>query len=442
MPASFSSADGAVRLPALRKEYDLSSAQCHHLAAVDHDGRARDEASGIGGEQEQRAVKIALLAEAAHRDLARDRGALLAHEVIAVEVGHDPAGRDRVDADALEGKLEPERLGELDDACFRHGICGRALGDAEAEHRGDVDDGAALAGGKHPPRRLLRPEEHRIEIGADDAPPLRFRKLQRAARMRDAGIVDQDGDGAERLLGFVECAHHRLAIEDVGPDRDGAAAHLFDARLHRREPIGATRHQRHRRAFACQHLGKAHAEPARRAGHERDPAFEIEELCRGHSSLPRMAVFGAAPPTLDFASDAEDTAPFARWNNEGFSMAQHDDHHEHGSELSETQLRVRALETVLTEKGYIDPAALDLIIEAYETKVGPHTGARIVAKAWHDPAFKRALLEDGSKAVSALGHESRVGDHLVVIENTPTLHNMVVCTLCSCYPWEVLGLPP
>jgi nitrile hydratase len=123
-------------------------------------------------------------------------------------------------------------------------------------------------------------------------------------------------------------------------------------------------------------------------------------------------------------------------------MAQHDDHHEHGSELSETQLRVRALETVLTEKGYVDPAALDLIIEAYETKVGPHTGARIVAKAWRDPAFKRALLDDGSKAVRALGHESRVGDHLVAVENTPTLHNMIVCTLCSCYPWEVLGLPP
>jgi len=103
---------------------------------------------------------------------------------------------------------------------------------------------------------------------------------------------------------------------------------------------------------------------------------------------------------------------------------------------------VRALETVLTEKGYIDPAALDLIIEAYETKVGPHIGARIVAKAWHDPAFKRTLLDDGSKAVSALGHENRVGDHLVVVENTPALHNMVVCTLCSCYPWEVLGLPP
>ena len=105
-------------------------------------------------------------------------------------------------------------------------------------------------------------------------------------------------------------------------------------------------------------------------------------------------------------------------------------------------LRVRALETVLTEKGYIDPAALDLIIEAYETKVGPHNGARVVARAWRDAAFRQALLEDGSKAVRTMGHESRVGDHLVVVENTPQQHNMVVCTLCSCYPWEVLGLPP
>ena len=123
-------------------------------------------------------------------------------------------------------------------------------------------------------------------------------------------------------------------------------------------------------------------------------------------------------------------------------MARHDHRHEHGSELSETQLRVRALETVLTEKGYVDPAALDLIIETYETKVGPHNGARVIAKAWSDPAFKRALLEDASKAVRTLGHESRVGDHLVAVENTPRLHNMIVCTLCSCYPWEVLGLPP
>jgi nitrile hydratase len=119
-----------------------------------------------------------------------------------------------------------------------------------------------------------------------------------------------------------------------------------------------------------------------------------------------------------------------------------DHHHEHGSELSEMQLRVRALETVLTEKGYIDPAAIDLIIEAYETKIGPHNGARIVAKAWADPTFKQALLADATKAVGTLGHVSRVGDHLVAVENTPKHHNMVVCTLCSCYPWEVLGLPP
>ncbi len=106
------------------------------------------------------------------------------------------------------------------------------------------------------------------------------------------------------------------------------------------------------------------------------------------------------------------------------------------------QLRVRALETILTEKGYVDPKALDLIIEAYETKIGPHNGARVVAKAWTDADFKRRLLEDGSAAVATLGHVSRVGDHLVAVENTPQVHNMVVCTLCSCYPWEVLGLPP
>ncbi len=120
----------------------------------------------------------------------------------------------------------------------------------------------------------------------------------------------------------------------------------------------------------------------------------------------------------------------------------HHEHDEHGSELTEMQLRVRALETVLTEKGYVDPAALDAIIEAYETKVGPHVGARVVAKAWSDPSFKRALLDDGSKAVRALGVVNRVGDHLIAVENTPKQHNMIVCTLCSCYPWEVLGLPP
>src|SRR5436853_434289 len=120
-------------------------------------------------------------------------------------------------------------------------------------------------------------------------------------------------------------------------------------------------------------------------------------------------------------------------------MAGKDDH---GSELSDMQLRVRALETVLTEKGYVDPVALDRIIEAYETKIGPHNGARAIAKAWVDPGFKQALLADASAAVGSLGLVSRVGDHLVAVENTQRVHNMIVCTLCSCYPWAVLGLPP
>jgi nitrile hydratase len=124
------------------------------------------------------------------------------------------------------------------------------------------------------------------------------------------------------------------------------------------------------------------------------------------------------------------------------SQAGHDHDHDHGSELGEMQLRVKALETVLAEKGYLEPAALDKIVEAYETKIGPHIGAGIVAMAWTDPAFKAALIEDASKAIKTLGLATRVGEHIVAVENTEERHNMVVCTLCSCYPWDVLGLPP
>jgi nitrile hydratase len=127
-------------------------------------------------------------------------------------------------------------------------------------------------------------------------------------------------------------------------------------------------------------------------------------------------------------------------------MSHDDDHHhhdhDHGSELDAMQLRVRALESILTEKGYVDPAALDLLIEMYETKVGPHNGARVVAKAWADADYRRWLLAESGAAIASVGYIGRQGEHMVALENTPKLHNMVVCTLCSCYPWPVLGLPP
>lgn len=119
----------------------------------------------------------------------------------------------------------------------------------------------------------------------------------------------------------------------------------------------------------------------------------------------------------------------------------HDHDHDH-SELSKTELRVRALESVLIEKGYVDPAALDLLIETYETKVGPRNGARVVARAWSNPAFHDRLLQDATSAIAELGYQGRQGEHIVAVENTPDSHNMIVCTLCSCYPWPVLGLPP
>ena len=121
------------------------------------------------------------------------------------------------------------------------------------------------------------------------------------------------------------------------------------------------------------------------------------------------------------------------------------DHHHHdhaGSELSEMDLRVRALESLLVEKGYVDPEALEVLIETYETRIGPRNGARVVARAWADPAYKTWLFDDATAAIASMGYGGRQGEHMVVLENTATLHNMVVCTLCSCYPWPVLGLPP
>jgi nitrile hydratase len=125
----------------------------------------------------------------------------------------------------------------------------------------------------------------------------------------------------------------------------------------------------------------------------------------------------------------------------------HDDHHDHdhdeaGPPLSDGQLRVKALESLLVDKGLVDPAALDRLIDTYETRIGPRNGARVVARAWVDPAYRERLLADGSAAIAELGYLGLQGEAMVVLENTPKVHNLVVCTLCSCYPWPVLGLPP
>jgi nitrile hydratase len=116
--------------------------------------------------------------------------------------------------------------------------------------------------------------------------------------------------------------------------------------------------------------------------------------------------------------------------------------HPHNAPLSDVQLRVKALESLLTEKGLVDPAALDELIDTYETRVGPRNGARVVARAWVDPAFKQRLLADATAAIAEMGFIGRQGEDMVAVENTPQVHNLVVCTLCSCYPWPVLGLPP
>ncbi|WP_434115595.1 nitrile hydratase subunit alpha [Paraburkholderia caffeinilytica] len=120
----------------------------------------------------------------------------------------------------------------------------------------------------------------------------------------------------------------------------------------------------------------------------------------------------------------------------------HDHNHDHTEPPSEIALRVKALESLLTEKGLVDPAALDELIDTYEHRIGPRNGAKVVAKAWADPAYKARLLADGTAAIAELGFTGVQGEDMLVVENTPSVHNVMVCTLCSCYPWPTLGLPP
>ena len=120
----------------------------------------------------------------------------------------------------------------------------------------------------------------------------------------------------------------------------------------------------------------------------------------------------------------------------------HEHHHDHQVVPDDIALRVRALESILVDKQLVDPAALDAVVDAYENRIGPRNGAQVVARAWTDPAYKARLIEDGTSAIAELGFGGTQGEHMVVVENTPEVHNLVVCTLCSCYPWPTLGLPP
>src|SRR5271170_6363156 len=125
------------------------------------------------------------------------------------------------------------------------------------------------------------------------------------------------------------------------------------------------------------------------------------------------------------------------------NMAHAQDHdHEHQAVPSDPALRVKALESLLVEKGLVDRAALDLLVDRFEHKVGPRDGARVVARAWVDTAFKKRLLTDAPSAIAELGYTGGQGEHMLMVENGPKIHNLIVCTLCSCYPWAVLGLPP
>ena len=120
----------------------------------------------------------------------------------------------------------------------------------------------------------------------------------------------------------------------------------------------------------------------------------------------------------------------------------HDSDHSHDNHLADNEARVKALETILSEKGLIDPAAIDVIVDTYENKIGPRNGAQVVARAWCDDDFARWLKEDATAAIASMGFTGRQGEHMRAVFNTPETHNLVVCTLCSCYPWSVLGLPP
>jgi len=153
-----------------------------------------------------------------------------------------------------------------------------------------------------------------------------------------------------------------------------------------------------------------------------------DDAALGRRGFLKQAATGAAAAAIPSAAHAQDQ--------------DHDHDHSHQAVPSDPALRTKALESLLVEKGLVDPAALDALVDAFENKVGPRNGARIVARAWVDPAYKQRLLGDAPKAIAELGFQSAVGEQMIVLENEARVHNLVVCTLCSCYPWAIIGLPP
>jgi nitrile hydratase subunit alpha len=154
---------------------------------------------------------------------------------------------------------------------------------------------------------------------------------------------------------------------------------------------------------------------------------------------PTRRDFLAAAAGAAGAAASGDLAAKAQEHGESHT---HEHDHAHQAVPSDLTLRVKSLESLLVEKGYVDPATLDALVDAYEHKLGPRNGAKVIARAWVDPAFKKRLLEDATAAIAEFGFTNEHGARLVAVENTPQVHNLVVCTLCSCYPWSVLGLPP
>jgi nitrile hydratase subunit alpha len=270
------------------------------------------------------------------------------------------------------------------------------------------------------------------------------------SRRQKVNFLFPASQGPRHLVIDIEPASHR---PEGGPERDHRRMRIETGGGSESDPGDRVRDDwTHCVRLPCQRL-------AAREFNLQGAAFQVPVAIQYGfcaPSIPGIEVVGRAglgKGNLRSVADMGNSAmrlsqsglrAYAWRKGRGRNMA-HDGHHDdddHGADLSPLALRVKALESLLVEKGYVDPAALDVLIETYETKIGPRNGARVVAKAWTDPAFADWLARDATAAIASLGYQGRQGEHMVALFNTGAVHNMVVCTLCSCYPWPVLGLPP